>query len=151
MSSLVTLTRRPRWTRTSIPTRRARRPRRRARYQRRPAGAGKLGLDDPLCASQSSLCADSVGTLNGYYVGHDEPSLLFKSNKPGSGNNMTYLMTLPKDPTSTLPTAFGGPDSATWNFQLRPTFWFGMTMCDTESAPEYTKKCKPDSDRNDLQ
>ena len=114
-------------------------------------GAGKLGLDDPLCASQFSLCADSVGTLNGYYVGHDEPSLLFKSNKPGSGNNMTYLMTLPEDPTSTLPTAFGGPDSATWNFQLRPTFWFGMTLCDTESAPEYTKKCVPDSDKNDLE
>jgi hypothetical protein len=115
------------------------------------AGAGKLALDDPLCASQFSLCADSVGTLDGYYVGHDEPSLLFKSNKPGSGNDMTYVMTLPKDPTSTLPTAFGGPDSATWNFQLRPTFWFGMTLCDSESAPEYTKTCKPDSDKNDLE
>jgi hypothetical protein len=45
------------------------------------SGAGKLGLDDPLCASQFSLCADSVGTLNGYYVGHDEPRS-FKSNKP---------------------------------------------------------------------
>jgi len=62
---------------------------------------------------------------------------------------MTYLMTLPKDPT-TLPTAFGGPDSATWSFQLRPTFWFGMTLCDTESAPEFTKTCKPDSDTNNL-
>ena len=48
-------------------------------------GAGKLGLDDPLCASQLSLCADAVGPLNGYYVGHDEPSLLFKSNIPGRG------------------------------------------------------------------
>ena len=114
-------------------------------------GAGKLGLDDPLCASQLSTCADSVGQLNGYYVGHDEPSLLFKSNLPGSGNDMTYLMTLPKDPTNSLPTAFGGPDSATWNFQLRPTFWFGMTLCDTESAPEYTKTCTPDSDKNDLE
>ena len=48
-------------------------------------GAGKLGLDDPLCASQLSSCADAVGQLNGYYVGHDEPSLLFKSKIPGSG------------------------------------------------------------------
>ena len=39
---------------------------------------------------------------------------------------------------------------ATWNFQLRPTFWFGLTLCDTESAPEFTKVCKPDSDANDL-
>jgi hypothetical protein len=57
----------------------------------------------------------------------------------------------PEDLTSTLPTAFGGPDSATWNFQLRPTFWFGMTLCDSESAPEYTKKCVPDSDKNGLE
>ena len=113
-------------------------------------GAGKLGLDDPVCASSVSLCADSLGRLDGYYVGHDEPSLEFKSNIPGSGNNMTYLMTLPKDP-SVQPTAFGDPTtSTTWNFELRPTFWFGLTLCDTESAPEYTKTCKPDSDSNNL-
>ena len=41
-------------------------------------------------------------------------------------------------------------DSTTWNFQLRPTFWFGLTLCDTESAPEFTKTCKPDSDSNNL-
>ena len=39
---------------------------------------------------------------------------------------------------------------ATWNFQLRPTFWFGLTLCDSESAPEFTKICTPDSDANDL-
>ena len=38
----------------------------------------------------------------------------------------------------------------TWNFELRPTFWFGLTLCDTESAPEFTKTCTPDSDANDL-
>jgi hypothetical protein len=38
----------------------------------------------------------------------------------------------------------------TWNFQLRPTFWFGLTLCDTESAPEYTHECTPDSDANNL-
>ena len=112
------------------------------------AGAGKLALDDPLCASQVSVCADPHGALNGYYVGHDEPSLEFKSKLPGSGNNMTYVMTLPKDP-ATQPNA-SGAGGTTWNFQLRPTFWFGMTLCDTESAPEFTKTCTPDSDRNDL-
>ena len=33
---------------------------------------------------------------------------------------------------------------------MRPTFWFGLALCDTESAPEFTKKCTPDSDRNNL-
>jgi hypothetical protein len=46
------------------------------------------------------------------------------------------------------PSASGA--GATWNFQLRPTFWFGMTLCDSESAPEFTKTCTPDSDTNDL-
>jgi hypothetical protein len=110
--------------------------------------AGKLALDEPVCASSVSLCADPGGSIDGYYVGHDEPSLEFKSNIPGSGNNVTYLMTLPKDPT-VQPNA-SGAGGTTWNFQLRPTFWFGMTLCDTESAPEFTKTCNPDSDANDL-
>src|SRR5207248_11733077 len=62
------------------------------------SGAGKLGLNGSLCASDVSLCADPGDSLGGYYVGHDEPSLEFKSNIAGSGNNVTYLMTLPKDP-----------------------------------------------------
>src|SRR5215813_13249511 len=28
-----------------------------------------------------------------HYVGHDEPSLLFYSNQPGSGNEMTWQLT----------------------------------------------------------
>ena len=61
---------------------------------------------------------------------------------------MTYTVTLPKDP-KTQPNA-SGAGGATWNFQLRPTFWFGLTLCDTESAPEFTKTCTPDSDRDNL-
>ena len=112
------------------------------------SGAGKLALDDPLCASQVSLCADPHGPLNGYYVGHDEPSVEFKSNVPGSGNDVTYVTTLPKDP-DVQPNA-SGAGGTTWNFQLRPTHWFGMTLCDSASAPEFTKTCTPDSDKNDL-
>ena len=93
-------------------------------------------------------CAPTCRLLDGYYVGHDEPSLEFKSNIPGSGNDMTYLMTLPKDPKASRPRRRS--NSTTWNFELRPTFWFGMTLCDTESAPEFTKSCKPDSDSNNL-
>jgi hypothetical protein len=105
-------------------------------------------IDEPLCQSNKSTCVDAAGNIAGKYVGHDEPSVLFKSSRPGSGNDMTYTMTLPKDP-KTQPNA-SGAGGATWNFQLRPTFWFGLTMCDTESAPEFTKKCTADSDRNNL-
>ena len=41
---------------------------------------------DSLCQSHSSLCADPYTTLGDEYVGHDEPSVLFKSDVPGSGN-----------------------------------------------------------------
>ena len=102
----------------------------------------------PLCSSKRSLCVDSQHYPDGKYVGHDEPSLEFKSNLPGSGNDMTYTMTLPRDP-KTQPNA-SGAGGTTWNFQLRPTFWFGMTLCDSQSAPEFTKNCTPDSDKNNL-
>jgi hypothetical protein len=36
----------------------------------------------------------------------------------------------------------------TWNFELHPAFWFGMALCDNQSAPEYTNTCRPDSDTN---
>src|SRR5581483_7365482 len=70
------------------------------------------------------------------------------SGIPGSGNNMTYTMTLPKDPKK-QPNKSGSGGS-TWNFQLRPTFWFGLALCDNQSAPNFSKKCTPDTDRNNL-
>jgi len=113
-----------------------------------PRAAAENYFDKPLCQSSKSLCVDAYNGLAGKYVGHDEPSLEFKSSVPGSGNDMTYTMTLPRDPKK-QPNASGNGGS-TWNFQLRPTFWFGLTLCDTESAPEFTKTCHPDSDRNNL-
>ena len=53
-------------------------------------------------------CTDPVGywdgsawrfSDNGSYVGHDEPSVKFISNQPGSGNNMTYITQLSNDPS----------------------------------------------------
>jgi hypothetical protein len=114
----------------------------------RAASDSSKGYDEPFCQSSRTTCADDSGKLGGEYVGHDEPSVLFKSGRPGSGNDMTYTVTLPRDPKK-QPNA-SGKGGTTWNFQLRPTFWFGLTLCDTESAPEYTKTCKPDSDRNNL-
>jgi hypothetical protein len=80
----------------------------------------------------------------GNYVGHDEPSTLFYSNKPGAGNRMRYELTLPNDPSPTNPLAPG----KSFNFQLHPAFWFGMAMCDTQSYPEQVSTCTPDSDSN---
>jgi len=112
---------------------------------------GKLGFHNslkPLCQSGVSLCADLYDSEDGEYVGHDEPSVEFKSGVPGSGNDITYTLTLPREPRRQPLNK--GPEGPTWNFQLRPTFWFGLTLCDTESAPEFTKVCKPDTDANDL-
>jgi hypothetical protein len=84
----------------------------------------------------------------GKYVGHDEPSLLYYSNKAGAGNDNTYFLRLPKDPP-TQPKQDGS--GSTWNFQLHPAFWFGMAMCDDQSAPgpaSGNAACKPDSDTN---
>jgi hypothetical protein len=106
------------------------------------------GYDESLCQSSKSLCVDTYNNVAGEYVGHDEPSLIFKSGLAGSGNDMTYTMTLPRDPKR-QPNATGA-GGTTWNFELRPTFWFGMTLCDTQSAPEFTHTCRPDSDSNNL-
>jgi hypothetical protein len=112
------------------------------------AQADYYGNDDPVCQSRDSLCTDPATPLAGDYVGHDEPSLEFKSNVHGSGNDVTYTMVLPSDPAQQPNSS--GDGGTTWNFQLRPTFWFGMTLCDTASAPEFTSTCKADSDSNDL-
>jgi hypothetical protein len=111
------------------------------------ASSKSFGSDDSFCVSYSSLCADAYTNPGDEYVGHDEPSLEFKSGEAGSGNDITYNVTLPDDPP-TKPKQDGS--GGTWNFQLRPTFWFGLTLCDSESAPEYTKTCTPDSDANNL-
>ena len=91
------------------------------------------------------LCTEQLDSPGYEYVGHDEPSLLFYSNRPGSGSNNVYRLRLPKDPP-TLPISDGS--GGTWNFQLHPAFWFGMAMCDSQSWPEYTHQCKGASDNN---
>jgi hypothetical protein len=86
------------------------------------------------------------------YIGHDEPATLFYSNKPGAGNNVSWNLTLPKDPP-TRPKQDGS--GGTFGFELHPTFWFGMVMCDPNGTPNVggipghpVKPCKPDSDSN---
>ena len=113
----------------------------------RASAAGEY-LEKPLCQGYNSTCVDAYNTPQGGYVGHDEPSVLFKSGRPGSGYDMSYTVTLPRNPKQ-QPNA-SGVGGSTWDFQLRPTFWFGLTLCDSQSAPEYTRKCTPDTDANNL-
>ncbi|MGH3194608.1 MAG: hypothetical protein ACRDNT_01475 [Streptosporangiaceae bacterium] len=98
-----------------------------------------------------NLCTDPIKVVNGkatrfddnkWYVGHDEPSVKFISSRPGSGNTMTYVMKLSKDPAK-APTASG---SVTDYGQLSLAPWFGLPMCDPNSYPQ--NPCTPDSDTN---
>ena len=56
------------------------------------------------CEGPYSLCTERKHNqsydpeYNGRYIGHDEPSLLFYSDVPGSGNYNQYTIALPKDP-----------------------------------------------------
>ena len=118
--------------------------------QARPAAQTTLKYGLCSNAAHGGGCVDvsnaypSVG-WNGSYVGHDEPSLLFYSNKAGSGNNQSYTITLPKDPPAApKQDGTGGTD----NFMLHPAFWVGMAMCDSQSFPNYTTSCPADSDSN---
>ena len=111
----------------------------------RAAQADSYGT--PWCVLHPQLCTEANNPIsyNGYTYtsGHDEPSLLFYSDTPGSGNSNLYHLTLPTDPAT--PPAQNGTGS-TWNFQLHPAFWFGMALCDNQSAPNPGKACPADSD-----
>src|SRR5437660_11755757 len=100
------------------------------------------------CAAGAITCSevwDSEAVFGeGHYVGHDEPSTLFYSNVPGSGNRMRYELTIPKDPSPNAPMTPG----KSYNIELHGAFWFGMAMCDTQSYPELLSTCKPDSVKN---
>jgi hypothetical protein len=95
------------------------------------------------CAT-SKICPDVAESddVFGNYVGHDEPSAVFYSNKPGSGNRMQYSVRLPGDPSPKH------PNTKSYQQELNATFWFGLALCDTQSYPEQVSTCKPDSDSN---
>ena len=82
---------------------------------------------------------------NGYYIGHDEPDISFLSSKPGSGNDVSYTTTLPRDPRAAPTVNRPGNDVAA-TFELTPAFWYSMALCDPNSYPQST--CAPNSDSN---
>ena len=82
---------------------------------------------------------------NGHYIGHDEPDLTFLSNRPGSGNDVTWTETLGQDPAAAPTVATPGSDVTHW-FELSVAPWFSMALCNQRSYP-YTP-CTPKSDAN---
>lgn len=96
------------------------------------------------CEKGPLMCAEVADYKNAfhYYVGHDEPSILYYSDTAGAGNRNRWQLTLPTEPSSTV------IPGRSWDFQLTPTFWFGMALCDTQSYPEQVGNCTPDSDSN---
>ncbi|HEU5440794.1 MAG TPA: hypothetical protein VFU88_16025 [Ktedonobacterales bacterium] len=124
----------------------------------RSTPTAKASPKTPFCAGHAQFCTETREPwgYDGTYTGHDEPSVLFYSNTAGAGNSSLYQLTLPKQPAS-LPKQDGS--GSTWDFQLHPAFWFGMAMCDDQSAPnpggstvagnsEPNVLCTPDSDTN---
>ena len=74
------------------------------------AGTGGGGTK-PECADNAVICTEvsqSIG-YNGGYTGHDEPSLLFYSNKAGAGNQMQYSGIIPSDPSAAHPAGSSKP------------------------------------------
>lgn len=102
----------------------------------------RCGTEDPVLPIQ---CPDVYNpeTTFGHYVGHDEPGVWDYSNVPGSGNRARWTLHVPTDPP---PNPVPGADS--YSFQQHVAFWFGMSLCATQSYPEQTSACKPDSDSN---
>ena len=59
------------------------------------------GYNESLCQQRPVLCLDPYKSIgeNGEYTGHDEPSVGFVSNRPGTGGrDLTYTLTLPRNP-----------------------------------------------------
>src|SRR5262249_21879244 len=101
----------------------------------------KVGLGG-LCADPIEIGLDGRASPfedNGIYIGHDEPSVKFISSDPGSGNSMTYVLRLARDPkrkpTVTSP-------AVTHYAELTPAPWFGLPLCDPKSYPQ--NACTPD-------
>ena len=82
---------------------------------------------------------------NDHYIGHDEPSVRFLSNQPGSGNNITFNERLPVDPAKLPTVRHPGKDVTHW-FERSIAPWFSTTVCDPNSAP--LLPCKAESDAN---
>jgi hypothetical protein len=120
-----------------------------------PNGIGELDCNglSPVqrSAKAAVMCTDPRGSddgrffENGHYIGHDEPSVRFLSNQPGSGSDTTFNEQLPMDPTAPPTVKTPGTDVTHW-FELSVAPWFSTVVCDPNSAP--LTACTPVSDSN---
>lgn len=102
------------------------------------------------CSTKPTLCPQPFTPIPNVFGqtqtgGRDEAAVAFYSTQPGSGNSSIYYLKLPNEPP-TKPNQAG--TAGTWNFELHRDFWFGMALCDTQSAPENVTTCTPNSDSN---
>jgi hypothetical protein len=112
-----------------------------------PAAAASAGQHAGINCEYSGICAEVANPAEVFgseYVGHDEPSAVFYSNVPGSGNHMAYSLRLPRDPSPAKPNTPG----KSYQFELNGAIWLGMALCDTQSYPEQVSTCTPDSNSN---
>ena len=98
-----------------------------------------------LTRKDSKFSEDGRFYDNGVYIGHDEPDMTFLSSKPGSGNDVTWTETLPRDPTAPPTVAHPGSDVSHF-FELSIAPWFSMALCNPNSFPQ--RACDPLSDKN---
>jgi hypothetical protein len=84
-------------------------------------------------------CPDPIDRdeYNRPYIGHDEPTVIFYSDKPHSASNLQWEFVLPREHAP----------PATQSFQLFTSFWFALPICDPNSSP--FGPCIPASDSND--
>ena len=99
------------------------------------------------CADARSVEDDSPARFedNGRYVGHDEPVVRFISALHGSGNDVTWVERLPRDPAQLPTVRRPGSDVTHW-FELSVAPWFSMSVCNPHSYP--LRPCTPMSDSN---
>ncbi|HKO28398.1 MAG TPA: hypothetical protein VJU80_13130 [Solirubrobacteraceae bacterium] len=122
-----------------------------------PKSAGGLDCNglSPIQAPVHTFaaCADPRGAAedgnraedNDHYIGHDEPSVRFISNAPGSGNDVTFVERLGTDPRQ-LPTVANPGSDVTHYFELTIAPWMSLDVCDPNSTP--MRPCQPNSDSN---
>jgi len=82
---------------------------------------------------------------NGVYIGRDEPDATFLSHVKGTGNDVTWNLTLGVDPAAAPTTTSPGHD-VSHMFELTPALWLSMAICDGLSYPQLP--CTPRSDAN---
>jgi hypothetical protein len=111
---------------------------------RAAANAAAASPHATINCAYGGACAEVANSADVFdqYVGHDEPSAVFYSNVPGSGNHMSYSIQLPRDPSP------ANPAGKSYEFELDGSIWLGMALCATQSYPEQVSTCTPDSDSN---